>query len=115
MAKKLMLQTQVSEECSSIFSFWELGTAKSRSYNLLQFFSAVPPSDNDDDFEKWQKQISEAEVDSDRPSTPPEGEEEFIDDGTRYKWDRGHRAWVSQVGFSYLFLQCFVNFWGKHF
>lgn len=111
MTKKLKLQTQVSEECSSIFSFWELGTAKSRSYNLFQFFSAVPPSDNDDDFEKWQKQISEAEVDSDRPSTPPEGEEEFIDDdGTRYKWDRGLRAWVPQVGFSNLFLQRFVNF-----
>ncbi|KAL6146975.1 hypothetical protein ACLB2K_057650 [Fragaria x ananassa] len=58
----------------------------------------VPPSDNDDDFEKWQKQITEAEqADSDRPSTPPEGEEEFIDDdGTQYKWDRGLRAWVPE-------------------
>ncbi|PRQ41485.1 putative GYF domain, nucleotide-binding alpha-beta plait domain-containing protein [Rosa chinensis] len=57
----------------------------------------VPPSGNDDDFEKWQKQISKAEADSERPSTPPEGEEEFIDDdGTQYKWDRGLRAWVPQ-------------------
>ena len=61
----------------------------------------MPPSDNDDDFEKWQKQITEAEeADSNRPSTPPEGEEEFIDDdGTQYKWDRGLRAWVPEVGF----------------
>ncbi|XP_050381075.1 splicing factor U2AF-associated protein 2 [Argentina anserina] len=57
----------------------------------------VPPSDTDDGFEKWQTQISEAEADNDRPSTPPEGVEEFIDDdGTQYKWDRGLRAWVPQ-------------------
>ncbi|RZC55890.1 hypothetical protein C5167_014794 [Papaver somniferum] len=32
-----------------------------------------------------------------RPSTPPDGEEEFTDDdGTVYKWDRGLRAWVPQ-------------------
>ncbi|OMO50168.1 hypothetical protein CCACVL1_30589, partial [Corchorus capsularis] len=30
--------------------------------------------------------------------TPPEGEEEFIDDdGTRYKWDKNLRAWAPQV------------------
>ena len=33
-----------------------------------------------------------------RPTTPPDGEEEFTDDdGTTYKWDRGLRAWVPQV------------------
>lgn len=77
---------------------------------------------NDDEFEKWQKEVREAEAaaeadglnsgilsgnvggdfgefDHDRPSTPPEGEEEFTDDdGTVYKWDRGLRAWVPQVG-----------------
>lgn len=72
---------------------------------------------NDDEFEKWQKEIEAAEVeaegengvigigDDDRPSTPPEGEEEFTDyDRTTYKWDRGLRAWVPQVGyFSFLF------------
>lgn len=74
---------------------------------------AVPS--NDDEFEKWQKEIREAEAeggslsrtfagaleegDNDRPSTPPEGEEEFTDDdGTTYKWDRSLRAWVPQVG-----------------
>uniref|UniRef100_A0A2N9GCG5 RRM domain-containing protein n=1 Tax=Fagus sylvatica TaxID=28930 RepID=A0A2N9GCG5_FAGSY len=75
---------------------------------------------NDDEFEKWQKEVREAEAaaeadglnsgilsgnvggdfgefDHDRPSTPPEGEEEFTDDdGTVYKWDRGLRAWVPQ-------------------
>ncbi|XP_039034147.1 HIV Tat-specific factor 1 homolog isoform X1 [Hibiscus syriacus] len=71
-----------------------------------------------DEFEKWQREISEAEAeaerlkngsvsrstgdgfnfdDQDRPLTPPEGEEEFTDDdGTRYKWDRSLRAWVPQ-------------------
>ena len=77
------------------------------------------PSNTDDEFEKWQKEVREAEAeaeaaavaeflehdrtagndDPDRPSTPPEGEEEFTDDdGTMYKWDRGLRAWVPQVG-----------------
>ena len=77
-------------------------------------FLAVPAS-NDDEFEKWQKEVIEAEVeaeklkhvsasgefdgvDQERPSTPPEGEEEFTDDdGTVYKWDRNIRAWVPQV------------------
>ncbi|XP_061342617.1 splicing factor U2AF-associated protein 2 [Gastrolobium bilobum] len=71
-----------------------------------------------DEFERWQNEIKEAEAqaegsefgsfsgnvvsgvageDSDRPSTPPEGEEEFTDDdGTKYKWDRNLRAWVPQ-------------------
>lgn len=74
------------------------------------------PSDEDDEFEKWQREVGEAErlkngsvsssigdgfgVDyQDRPLTPPEGEEEFTDDdGTRYKWDRSLRVWVPQVG-----------------
>ncbi|EXC24922.1 HIV Tat-specific factor 1-like protein [Morus notabilis] len=73
------------------------------------YSNATEPS-NDDEFEKWQKEIREAEAgaedgshgafledDNDRPSTPPEGEEEFTDDdGTTYKWDRGLRAWVPQ-------------------
>ncbi|PPS03104.1 hypothetical protein GOBAR_AA17559 [Gossypium barbadense] len=83
---------------------------------------AVPSNDGDgsDEFEKWQREIREAEAeteclktgsvsrstgdafgfdDQDRPLTPPEGEEEFTDDdGTRYKWDRNLRAWVPQAG-----------------
>ncbi|PPD95916.1 hypothetical protein GOBAR_DD07061 [Gossypium barbadense] len=85
--------------------------------------NAVPSNDGDgsDEFEKWQREIREAEAeterlktgsvsrstgdafgfdDQDRPLTPPEGEEEFTDDdGTRYKWDRNLRAWVPQVHF----------------
>lgn len=58
---------------------------------------------DEDEFEKFQKEIKEAEQeindDLDRPSTPPEGEEEFTDDDdTKYKWDRALRAWVPQVG-----------------
>ncbi|KAE8726917.1 pentatricopeptide repeat-containing protein [Hibiscus syriacus] len=82
----------------------------------------VPSNDagGSDEFEKWQREIREAEAeaeaehlkngsvsrstgdgfsfdDQDRPLTPPEGEEEFTDDnGTRYKWDRSLRAWVPQ-------------------
>lgn len=81
------------------------------------------PSNNDDEFDKWQKEVQEAEAqakaeleastlgsasdivsevpelngDDDRPQSPPEGEDEFTDDdGTQYKWDRGLRAWVPQ-------------------
>ncbi|KAL0887793.1 hypothetical protein Bca101_011776 [Brassica carinata] len=63
----------------------------------------------EDEFEKWQKEIQEAEAeaerlkngsvedDQDRPSSPPEGEDEFTDDdGTRYKWDKALRAWAPQ-------------------
>ncbi|KAJ6793229.1 HIV Tat-specific factor 1-like protein isoform X2 [Iris pallida] len=66
---------------------------------------------------EWQKEVGEAEsseqtnnsqlggdvrevveeVADDRPTTPPDGEEEFTDDdGTTYKWDRAIRAWVPQ-------------------
>lgn len=81
--------------------------------NLL---TAVPANNNDDDeLEKYQKEVGETEAtaevsspsasrnfgmvdgDLDRPTTPPEGEEEFTDDdGTTYKWDRALRAWVPQ-------------------
>lgn len=64
---------------------------------------------DEDEFEKFQKEVKEAEAeindDLDRPSTPPEGEEEFTDDdGTKYKWDRSLRAWVPQVGYLNLIL-----------
>lgn len=70
--------------------------------------------DAEDDFEKFQKEVIEAEaevsalkgsaedgdvnqLDDERPATPPDGEEEFTDDdGTIYKWDRTLRAWVPQ-------------------
>ncbi|KAF8378886.1 hypothetical protein HHK36_030235 [Tetracentron sinense] len=85
------------------------------------YYTAVT-SENDEEFVKWQKEVTEAEVEAevlkhgstssgvgsdqlkdyegdanDRPLTPPDGEEEFIDDdGTTYKWDRGLRLWVPQ-------------------
>ncbi|KAK7356793.1 hypothetical protein VNO80_16070 [Phaseolus coccineus] len=80
--------------------------------------SAAVSADDVDEFERWEKEIQEAEAqvegsdfgsfagnvggtaageDSERPTTPPEGEEEFTDDdGTVYKWDRNLRAWVPQ-------------------
>lgn len=77
------------------------------------------PSNVDDEFEKWQREVREAEREAERlkngsasdsvggylggddhdgvPASP-EGEDEFTDDdGTTYKWDRGLRAWVPQV------------------
>ncbi|KFK25854.1 hypothetical protein AALP_AA8G171000 [Arabis alpina] len=72
----------------------------------------------EDEFEKWQKEIKEAEAEAERlkngsvsgslgtefiedgherASSPPEGEDEFTDDdGTRYKWDKALRAWAPQ-------------------
>ncbi|KAL8544651.1 hypothetical protein ACS0TY_005039 [Phlomoides rotata] len=68
--------------------------------------SSVPVASNEEDeFEKWQREVREAEAeaeanindDQERPTTPPDGEEEFTDDdGTTYKWDRTLRAWVPQ-------------------
>ncbi|KAG2614757.1 splicing factor U2AF-associated protein 2-like [Panicum virgatum] len=64
--------------------------------------------DAEDDFEKFQKEVTEAEAevealkgsaeDGDEwPATLPDGEEEFTDDdGTIYKWDRTLRVWVPQ-------------------
>lgn len=38
------------------------------------------------------------EDNQERPSSPPEGEDEFTDDdGTRYKWDKALRVWAPQV------------------
>ncbi|KAG6433550.1 hypothetical protein SASPL_105164 [Salvia splendens] len=83
-----------------------LGTATGSQQNAP---SEVPATSNEEDeFEKWQREVKEAEAaaeaennlndDPERPSTPPEGEEEFTDDdGTRYKWDRTLRAWVPQI------------------
>ncbi|ONK57874.1 uncharacterized protein A4U43_C09F5090 [Asparagus officinalis] len=88
--------------------------------------SAVELPDNaGDDFAKWEKEVKEAEAEAEdlqngtngefgdginertevhtheRPSTPPDGEEEFTDDdGTTYKWDRSLRAWVPQDNLS---------------
>ncbi|XP_057962874.1 uncharacterized protein LOC131154242 isoform X2 [Malania oleifera] len=81
-------------------------------------YSASVSSNIDDEFEKWQEEVRQAEAeaealkhesvtgnvvghlgrdDHDRPLTPPDGEEEFTDDdGTTYKWDRELRAWVPQ-------------------
>ncbi|KAF0891805.1 hypothetical protein E2562_010988 [Oryza meyeriana var. granulata] len=73
----------------------------------------------EDDFDKFQKEVIEAEAEvealkdksadsdlnqecgaddpDDRPAAPPDGEEEFTDDdGTVYKWDRVLRAWAPQ-------------------
>ncbi|XP_043707190.1 splicing factor U2AF-associated protein 2 isoform X2 [Telopea speciosissima] len=86
-------------------------------------YSTAVTSENDDELAKWQKEVREAEVeaellkndapsadvggfdelkhlegdDGERPTSPPDGEEEFTDDdGTTYKWDHSLRAWVPQ-------------------
>lgn len=81
---------------------------------------AVLSNDGEAEFERWQREIIEAEIEAgqlkngslsssvggdididDRSGvpSPPDGEEEFTDDdGTTYKWDRSLRVWVPQVG-----------------
>ncbi|KAI3929741.1 hypothetical protein MKX01_025909, partial [Papaver californicum] len=81
-------------------------------------------SDNDDEFTKWQEEVRKRELEAEalkygsklndvggsdqlkdlegdvdeRPSTPPDREEEFTnDDETVYKWDRGLKAWENLV------------------
>ncbi|CAN1154253.1 HIV Tat-specific factor 1 homolog, partial [Linum perenne] len=74
----------------------------------------IPTGDDEDEFEKWQREVSEAEAEAEKlkngyaastvetdndavVSSPPEGEQEFTDDdGTTYKWDRSLRVWVPQ-------------------
>lgn len=89
--------------------------AKTSQQGTKYSTSVSLPTNNDEEFENWQKEVSEAEAeaeaeatalkpdsaigndDFERPSTPPDGEEEFTDDdGTLYKWDRSLRAWVPQ-------------------
>lgn len=64
-------------------------------------------TDDEDDYAKWENNVRVADAETevpkdvnnpdDRPTTPPDGEEEFTDDdGTVYKWNRGLRAWVPQ-------------------
>ncbi|KAB5538616.1 hypothetical protein DKX38_016149 [Salix brachista] len=82
------------------------------------YSTLVSSNDDEDEFEKWQREVKEAEAeaerlkngslsgntaddfgidDSDRILSPPDGEDEFTDDdGTTYKWDRSIRAWVPQ-------------------
>ncbi|CAH2072623.1 unnamed protein product [Thlaspi arvense] len=71
----------------------------------------------EDELEKWQREIKEAEAEAERlksgsvsssfgtelveddqgrPSSPPDGEYEFTDAGTRYKWDKTLRVWAPQ-------------------
>ncbi|KAF9677006.1 hypothetical protein SADUNF_Sadunf08G0062400 [Salix dunnii] len=79
----------------------------------------VSPSIDEDEFEKWKREVKEAEAeaerlkngslsgntgddlgidDPDRVLSPPDGEDEFTDDdGTTYKWDGSLRAWVPQI------------------
>ncbi|KAJ6322522.1 hypothetical protein OIU77_012376 [Salix suchowensis] len=78
----------------------------------------VSPNIDEDEFEKWKREVKEAEDeaerlkngslsgntgddpgidDPDRVLSPPDGKDEFTDDdGTTYKWDRSLRAWVPQ-------------------
>ncbi|KAL5850926.1 hypothetical protein ACOSQ4_008939 [Xanthoceras sorbifolium] len=99
----------------------EAGPADSKNESLSSHEQEAP-SNVDDEFEKWQREVTEAEIeakrlknasasgddvgyfgagDHDEIPSSPEGEEEFTDDdGTTYKWDRGLRAWVPQENIS---------------
>ncbi|XP_019427745.1 PREDICTED: splicing factor U2AF-associated protein 2-like isoform X1 [Lupinus angustifolius] len=96
---------------SSIPELWQQIT---NHHQEPQSSTAAVSGNDVDEFERWQNEIKEAEAqaegsqvgsfsgnvgeaDPERPSTPPEGEEEFTDDdGTKYKWDKNRRVWVPQ-------------------
>ncbi|CAN6335480.1 unnamed protein product [Urochloa humidicola] len=104
-----MLWAEGRTEWMPLSSIPELQTAVTAKDQSEQVAPAT-----EDDFEKFQKEVTEAEAEADalkgnagdgdinqlddeRPATPPDGEEEFTDDdGTIYKWDRTLRAWVPQ-------------------
>ncbi|KAJ0013306.1 hypothetical protein Pint_20991 [Pistacia integerrima] len=88
----------------------------------LPSYEQEVPSNVDDEFEKWQREVREAELEAEKlkngsgssnvggysgvgehdgvPASP-DGEEEFTDDdGTTYKWDKSLRAWVPQENIS---------------
>lgn len=95
------------------------GTKHEKKDNTGHYVVSAPSTSTEDEYEKWQREIKEAEAeaerlkngsvsgsfgtelvedDQERASSPPEGEDEFTDDdGTRYKWDKALRAWVPQV------------------
>ncbi|XP_065866069.1 splicing factor U2AF-associated protein 2 isoform X2 [Euphorbia lathyris] len=95
--------------------------SKSNNKQHTSVSAAVTTNDDEAEFEKWQREIREAEaaaeqlkngplscnvggnidIDRERVQSPPDGEEEFTDDdGTTYKWHRGVRAWVPQDNIS---------------
>ncbi|WJZ91489.1 hypothetical protein VitviT2T_010555 [Vitis vinifera] len=112
LSENSLLWSEGRSDWQPLSSIPELTTAISQPG--VDCSSAGPPINDEDEFEKWQKEVREAEAlkngsasgsvggdfgdeDNERPSTPPDGEDEFTDDdGTTYKWDRGLRAWVPQ-------------------
>ncbi|CAA7018183.1 unnamed protein product [Microthlaspi erraticum] len=94
------------------------GTKQEKKDSTGHYVVSAATTSTEDEYEKWQREIKEAEAeaerlkngsasdsfdnelvedDQDRPSSPPEGEDEFTDDdGTIYKWDKTLRAWAPQ-------------------
>ncbi|KAF8064756.1 hypothetical protein N665_1169s0014 [Sinapis alba] len=109
-------------ELMSRISGAEAGQSAGGASGLVNGYNATTNQEKqastEDEFEKWQKEIKEAEEEAERlkngsvsgsvgtdlvednqerPSSPPEGEDEFTDDdGTRYKWDKALRVWAPQ-------------------
>ncbi|KAJ4836478.1 hypothetical protein Tsubulata_043928 [Turnera subulata] len=97
----------------------DVGEAAVPAVGLENMSHSVASNDDEDEFEKWQREVKEAEVeaerfksgsaygntddgfnldDHDRAHALPEGEEEQFtdDDGTIYNWDKRLGAWVPQ-------------------
>ncbi|XBI93116.1 hypothetical protein VPH35_030036 [Triticum aestivum] len=106
-----MLWAEGRSEWTPLSSIPELHSGVTKKYQ--------PEQETEDDFEKFQKEVIEAESEvealkakaadgdlskehviddpDERPASPPDGVEEFTDDdGTIYKWDRTLRAMVPQ-------------------
>ncbi|KAI3990169.1 hypothetical protein MKX01_029147 [Papaver californicum] len=121
----MLLRAQGRTEWLPLSSMPELFTGISTTRS--ESAAAAATADNDNEFAKWQEEVRRAELEAEalkrgtklndvggpyqlkdleedvdeRPSTPPDGEEEFTDDdGTVYKWDGCLRAWVPQENLS---------------
>ncbi|XP_074560791.1 uncharacterized protein LOC141816975 [Curcuma longa] len=77
--------------------------------SIPELYLGIGIPEENDDFTKWQKEVQEAKAVAEalkngtnssntdnQLSTPPDGKDEFTEDGCTYKWDRTLRKWVPQ-------------------
>ncbi|CAL0316648.1 unnamed protein product [Lupinus luteus] len=114
MLKDTFVWSEGRTEWQPLSSIPELWEQINNNHQEPHSSTAAGSANDIDEFERWQNEIKEAEAqvedsqvgsfsgnvceaDPERPTTPPEGEQEFTDDdGTKYKWDKNLRVWVPQ-------------------
>lgn len=107
LSENTLLWSEGRTEWQPLSSISELWDEISRRGPDSSSTAVYAEAEDVDEFEKWQKEIKEAEAqveasefsgggvgeDVERPSTPPDGEEEFTDDDGTYKWDKSLGAY----------------------